>query len=123
MCKQIIMRWEATATFYFDPGEDASNNPIVPDYLYKTVYPKYAEYFSKATDKLGSMYFTKEAYDKLYPGYGSSYINFYGGAGFLFEQASSRGHVQETNTIPTHICFYYQESIYCFANYRQGIIG
>ena len=93
------------ATFYFDPGEDASNNPVVPDYLYKTVYPKYAEYFSKATDKLGSMYFTKEAYDKLYPGYGSSYINFYGGAGFLFEQASSRGHLQETNTIPITFAF------------------
>ncbi len=93
------------ATFYFDPGEDASNNPIVPDYLYKTIYPKYAEYFSKAIDKLGSMYFTKEAYDKLYPGYGSSYINFYGGAGFLFEQASSRGHVQETTTIPIIFAF------------------
>jgi hypothetical protein len=95
----------SNSTFYFDPGEDASNNPIVPDFLYKTIYPKYAEYFSKATDKLGSMYFTKEAYDKLYPGYGSSYCNFYGGAGFLFEQASSRGHVQETNTIPLTFAF------------------
>ncbi len=95
----------SNSTFYFDPGEDASNNPIVPDYLYKTIYPKYAEYFSKATDKIGSMYFTKEAYDKLYPGYGSSYINFYGGAGFLFEQASSRGHAQETNTIPLTFAF------------------
>ena len=84
------------ATFYFDPGEDASNNPIVPDYLYKTIYPKYAEYFSEATDKLGSMYFTKEAYDKLYPGYGSSYINFYGGAGFYLNRPAVRGHVQET---------------------------
>jgi hypothetical protein len=93
------------ATFYFDPGEDASNNPIVPDYLYKTIYPLYAQYFAAATDKIGSMYFTKEAYDKLYPGYGSSYINFYGGAGFLFEQASSRGHVQETNTIPITFAF------------------
>jgi Zinc carboxypeptidase len=93
------------ATFYFDPGEDASNNPVVPGYIYKTIYPKYGEYFAKATDKLGSMYFTKEAYDKLYPGYGSSYINFYGGAGFLFEQAGSRGHVQETNTIPITFAF------------------
>jgi hypothetical protein len=92
-------------TFYFDPGEDASNNPIVPDFLYKTIYPLYAQYFASATDKIGSMYFTKEAYDKLYPGYGSSYINFYGGAGFLFEQASSRGHVQETNTIPLTFAF------------------
>ena len=93
------------STFYFDPGEEASNNPLVPNYLYKKIYPKYAEYFTKATDKIGSLYFTKEAYDKLYPGYGSSYINFYGGAGFLFEQASSRGHVQETTTIPISFAF------------------
>ena len=93
------------ATFYFDPGKDASNNPIVPDYLYKTIYPTYAKYFAAATDKIGSMYYTKESYDKLYPGYGSSYINFYGGAGFLFEQASSRGHVQETTTIPITFAF------------------
>ena len=93
------------ATFYFDPGKDASNNPIVPDYLYKTIYPTYAKYFAAATDKIGSLYYTKESYDKLYPGYGSSYINFYGGAGFLFEQASSRGHVQETSTIPITFAF------------------
>ena len=93
------------STFYFDPGKDASNNPIVPDYLYKTIYPTYARYFATANDKIGSQYYTKESYDKLYPGYGSSYINFYGGAGFLFEQASSRGHVQETNTIPITFAF------------------
>ena len=88
------------STFYFDPGKESSNNPIVPDYLYNKIYPKFGEYFTKASNSLGSMYFTKEAFDKLYPGYGSSYINFYGGAGFLFEQGSSRGHVQETTTIP-----------------------
>ncbi len=88
------------STFYFDPGKESSNNPIVPDYLYNKIYPKFGEYFTKASNRIGAMYFTKEAFDKLYPGYGSSYINFYGGAGFLFEQGSSRGHVQETNTIP-----------------------
>ena len=41
------------STFYFDPGEEASNNPLVPNYLYKKIYPKYAEYFTKATDKIG----------------------------------------------------------------------
>ena len=90
----------SNSTFYFDPGKESSNNPIVPDYLYKNIYPKFGEYFTKAANSIGSMYFTKEAFDKLYPGYGSSYINFYGGAGFLFEQGSSRGHVQETTTIP-----------------------
>ncbi len=93
------------ATHYFDPGKNSSNNPIVPDYLYNKIYPKYAEYFASSLNKIGSMYFTKEAYDKLYPGYGSSYINFYGGAGFLFEQSSSRGHVQETTTIPLTFAF------------------
>lgn len=95
----------STSTFYFDPGKYSSNNPVVPYYLYDTIYPVYGEYFSKAMNALGSMYFTKEAFDKLYPGYGSSYINFYGGAGFLFEQGSSRGHVQETTTIPITFAF------------------
>jgi len=88
------------STFYFDPGKYTSNNPIVPPYIYDVVHPRFAEYFSKGMNSIGSLYFTEEAYDKLYPGYGSSYVNFYGGIGFLFEQASSRGHVQETSTIP-----------------------
>lgn len=95
----------STSTFYFDPGKGSSNNPIVPNYLYNAVYPKFGEYFAGAMNNLGSLYFTKEVFDKLYPGYGSSYINFYGGAGFLFEQASSRGHVQETTTIPLTFAF------------------
>lgn len=86
------------ATFYFDPGKPSSDNPLVPGNLYTNIYPRFGKYFAQAMDALGSMYFTKEAFDKLYPGYGSSYANFYGGAGFLFEQASSRGHVQETPT-------------------------
>jgi hypothetical protein len=88
------------ASFYFDPGKYTSNNPVVPAYLYDVVHPKFAEYFAQGLNSIGSLYFTKEAYDKLYPGYGSSYVNFYGGIGILFEQASSRGHVQETTTIP-----------------------
>lgn len=93
------------STHYFDPGKYSSNNPVVPAYLYNTIYPAFSNYFANAMNKIGSMYFTKEAFDKLYPGYGSSYINFYGGAGFLFEQASSRGHIQETTTIPLSFAF------------------
>lgn len=82
------------STFYFDPGKYSSNNPIVPAKLYDEIYPVFGNWFAQAMNKLGSQYFTKESFDKLYPGYGSSYVNFYGGAGFLFEQASSRGHIQ-----------------------------
>ena len=88
------------SSFYFDPGKYTSNNPVVPAYLYDVVHPRFGEYFAQGMNSIGSMYFSKEAYDKLYPGYGSSYVNFYGGIGILFEQASSRGHVQETTTIP-----------------------
>lgn len=93
------------STFYFDPGKYSSNNPVVPAYLYDTVYPAFGSYFSKAMNGIGSLYFTKETFDKLYPGYGSSYVNFYGGAGFLFEQASARGIVQETTTVPITFAF------------------
>ena len=94
-----------TSTFYFDPGKYSSNNPIVPSVLYDKIYPKFGEYFAGAMNKIGSQYFTKEAFDKLYPGYGSSYVNFFGGAGFLFEQASSRGHVQNTPAGPVTFAF------------------
>lgn len=93
------------ATFYFDPGKYSSNNPVVPAYLYDVIYPMYGDYFAKAMSDIGSLYFTKETFDKLYPGYGSSYCNFYGGAGFLFEQASARGIIQETTTIPITFAF------------------
>jgi hypothetical protein len=95
----------SNSSFYFDPGKYTSNNPIVPAYLYDVVHPKFAEYFSKGLNSIGSLYFTKEAFDKLYPGYGSSYVNFYGGIGLLFEQASSRGHVQETTSLPITFAF------------------
>jgi len=93
------------STFYFDPGKPTSNNPIVPEGLYNNIYPRFGRYFAESMNKIGSMYFTKEVFDKLYPGYGSSYANFFGGAGFLFEQASSRGHLQETTTIPLTLAF------------------
>lgn len=92
-------------TFYFDPGKSSSNNPIVPGALYNGLYPKFSAHFASAFDQLQSLYFTKERFDKLYPGYGSDYVNFYGGIGFLFEQASSRGHLQETTTIPITFAF------------------
>ena len=52
--------------------------------------------FSKALDSIGSLYFTKEAFDGTYPGYGSSYPDLQGALALLFEQASSRGLKQTT---------------------------
>ena len=46
---------------------------------------------------IGSFYYTKESFDETYPGYGSSYPDVQGALAILFEQGSSRGHLQETN--------------------------
>jgi hypothetical protein len=47
-------------------------------------------------DRIGSLYFTKENYDDFYYGKGSTYPDINGAIGILFEQASSRGHLQQT---------------------------
>ena len=54
-------------------------------------------YHAKALDKIGSLYFTEENYDDFYYGKGSTFPDINGGIGILFEQASSRGHIQETD--------------------------
>ena len=57
----------------------------------------FADYWADAMDEIGSLYFSEETFDNSYPGYGSTYPNFLGGLAVLFEQASSRGHVQESS--------------------------
>jgi len=60
--------------------------------------PLFAKYFVKAMDEIGSLYFSKENFDNSYPGYGSTYPDIHGGLGLVFEQASSRGHIQQSST-------------------------
>ena len=86
-----------TSTYFFEPMKpNASQDPIMPVENYTTLNEKFAEYFRADLDKIGSLYFTKEVFDGTYPGYGSSYPDLQGGLALLFEQASSRGHAQET---------------------------
>lgn len=87
------------STYFFEPMKAiGSLDPIMPKENYTTLNDTFAAYFSEALDEIGSFYFTKEVFDGTYPGYGSSYPDLQGGLGLLFEQASSRGHVQETPT-------------------------
>ena len=85
------------STYFFVPWKaHAAKDPVIPQENYEYFETLFGDYFSKGLDEIGSLYFTKEAYDKTYPGYSSSYADLLGGIGMLFEQASSRGHVQET---------------------------
>jgi hypothetical protein len=85
------------STYFFEPSKPIGSwNPLLPERLYTEITVNFARYWSEALDAIGSMYFTKEVYDNTYPGYGSTYPNFLGGLGLVFEQASARGHIQQS---------------------------
>jgi len=84
------------STFFFQPGVQSRTNPLTPkrnQELTKLI----SNFHAKALDKIGSLYFTEEDYDDFYYGKGSTFPDINGGIGILFEQASSRGHIQETD--------------------------
>ena len=85
------------STYFFEPTKPfGSENPVVPRSNYDMLNNLFAGYFKEGLDEIGSLYFTKEQYDNSYPGYGSTYPDIHGGLGLVFEQASSRGHLQDS---------------------------
>ena len=87
----------SNSTYFFVPWKThAAKDPVIPQENYEYFERLFGKFFAKGLDEIGSMYFSKEAFDKTYPGYHSSYGDLMGGIGMLFEQASSRGHKQET---------------------------
>ena len=85
----------SNASFFFQPGVPARVNPLTPE-KNQQLTAKIAEFHARFLDKIGSLYFTKENYDDFYYGKGSTYPDVQGCIGILFEQASSRGHAQQT---------------------------
>ncbi|MEX1203595.1 MAG: M14 metallopeptidase family protein [Ferruginibacter sp.] len=85
----------SNASFFFQPGVPSRVNPLTPATNIELT-EKLARYHAKQLDKIGSLYFTKENYDDFYYGKGSTFPDINGAVGILFEQASSRGHAQET---------------------------
>jgi len=92
------------STFFFQPGIPSRDHPLIPK---KTVEltEKMAAYHAKAMEEIGSLYYAKESFDEYYFGYGSTYPDIQGSIGILFEQASSRGHLQESNFGPLTFAF------------------
>lgn len=85
----------ADATFFFQPGVPDRTNPLTPQRNQDLTY-KISKYHAKALDKIGSLYYSQESFDDFYYGKGSTYPDINGSVGILFEQASSRGHAQDT---------------------------
>lgn len=83
------------ATYFFQPGIPSRKNPITPDENVELT-ELLATYHADALDNIHSLYYTEESFDDFYYGKGSSYPDAQGTIGILFEQASSRGHLQES---------------------------
>ncbi|MCI2227845.1 M14 family metallopeptidase [Polaribacter sp. MSW13] len=85
----------SNASFFFQPGIPSRTNPLTPQ-LNQDLTKEIGTYHAKALDKIGSLYYSEENYDDFYYGKGSTFPDINGSIGILFEQASSRGHAQET---------------------------
>lgn len=85
------------STYFFQPGIPSRKNPFTPD-TNLDLTEKLSVFHAKALDKNNRLYFTEESFDDFYYGKGSTYPDVHGAVGILFEQASSRGHLQESTS-------------------------
>lgn len=83
------------ATFFFQPGVPSRTHPLTPSKNIELT-KKLGQYFANGLDEIGSLYYTQEGFDDFYYGKGSTFPDIQGGVGVLFEQASARGHAQES---------------------------
>jgi hypothetical protein len=83
------------STYFFQPGIPSRKNPWTPNQNV-TLTGALAKFHAKALDADKQLYFTEESFDDFYYGKGSTYPDAHGSIGILFEQASSRGHLQES---------------------------
>ncbi|MBK6266598.1 zinc carboxypeptidase [Marivirga sp. S37H4] len=83
------------SSFFFQPGIPERTHPITPQ-KNQDLTGKIGQYHAKYLDAIGSMYYSKESFDDFYYGKGSTFPDVQGAIGILFEQASSRGHAQES---------------------------
>lgn len=82
-------------SYFFQPGIAKMVHPLTPEEN-QSLTERMAQEHARALDAIGSLYYTGESYDDYYIGKGSTYPDVNGSVGVLFEQASSRGHHQET---------------------------
>ncbi|MDP4535635.1 M14 family zinc carboxypeptidase [Alkalimonas collagenimarina] len=83
------------SSYFFQPGIPSRNYPLTPERNFELT--RYlAEFHAAALDSKGELYYTEESFDDFYIGKGSTYPDVTGAVGILYEQASSRGHAQES---------------------------
>ena len=83
------------SSFFFQPGVPDRTHPLTPK-MNQELTRQIGKYHAKAFDKIGSLYYSEEGFDDFYYGKGSTFPDINGGIGILFEQGSSRGHLQNS---------------------------
>ncbi len=83
------------STYFFQPGIPSRNYPLTPKRNFELT-SALARFHAAAFDQQGQLYYTEESFDDFYVGKGSTYPDLQGSVGILFEQASSRGHLQDS---------------------------
>lgn len=83
------------SSYFFQPGIPSRNYPLTPKRNFELT-SAIAQFHAAAFDQQGQLYYTKESFDDFYVGKGSTYPDVQGSVGILFEQASSRGHLQDS---------------------------
>ncbi|OAV69680.1 Zinc carboxypeptidase [Bacteroidales bacterium Barb4] len=85
------------SSYYFEPSPPHTwSTHTVPESNYTVLNGILANYFSKALNSIGSLYFTKESFTNLSPVYGSTYPDYQGGVGTTLEVGSTAGVLIET---------------------------
>ena len=110
------------STFFFQPGIPSSNNPNTPSENF-ILTEEIGKYHAKALDSIGSLYFTKASFDDFYYGKGSTYPDALGCIGILFEQASSRGHLQESVNGPVSFPFTIRNQVNTSLSTQRAVLG
>ncbi len=86
---------EINSTFFFQPGVQSRTHPLTSKEN-QDLTKKIAKYHIKNFDDNGVLYFSGERFDDFFYGKGSTFPDINGSVGILFEQASSRGHIQNS---------------------------
>jgi hypothetical protein len=75
------------ATYFFQPGVASRDNPNTPPSVARLT-GAVAEFHARELDRIGALYFSREAYDDFFYGKGSTYPDVNGAIGILFEQGT-----------------------------------
>lgn len=97
---------------FFSPGKSTGIDKNIPadNYKWSEVFGKY---HGDTLSSIGTLYFSKEGYDDFFTGKGAALPDLQGGVAMLFEQPSSRGHIQRRNGVLLRFCDQIRNQAYC----------